>query len=153
MLLQDWATLPFQMSFTILEKMEEGSEKRVEKETRRGRSGGEKKKEAEGKIWKTKRWLEECLKKNNTPRQDGLGPSVIAQVASLSRLSLPIFSTVLGACTHTHTHSFSLISLGPAPFFCTHVGPGSRASGFNCSEGISGPAQPVCCLTHVFHRC
>jgi len=44
------------------------------------------------------------LKKNNTPCQDGLGPSVIAQVASLSRLSLPIFSTVLGACTHTHTH-------------------------------------------------
>jgi len=40
MLLQDWATLPFQMSFTILEKMEEGSEKRVEKEIRRGRSGG-----------------------------------------------------------------------------------------------------------------
>ena len=63
MLLQDWATLTFQMSFTILERMEEGSEKRVERETRRGRSGGEKKKEAEGKRWKKKRWLKECLKR------------------------------------------------------------------------------------------
>lgn len=67
MLLQDWATLTFQMSFTILERMEEGSGKRVERETRRGRSGGEKKKEAEGKMWEKKRWLKECLKKDNTP--------------------------------------------------------------------------------------
>lgn len=42
MLLQHWATSSVQMSFIILERGKEGSEKRVEKETRRGRSGEEK---------------------------------------------------------------------------------------------------------------
>ena len=54
MLLQDWATLPFQMSFTILEKMEEGSEKRVEKETRRGRSGEKRRKKLRGRYGRKK---------------------------------------------------------------------------------------------------